>query len=92
MDFFPDLQAINEEFHNRENSGTKNERKNPFQSFKPNDTNPGLFSYPANLAMANTSTVTSALKAIYTIKVSDGRGRSDRHIGNKDKDQKFIFR
>jgi len=49
---------------------TKIKEKNLFPSFKPNDTNPGLFSYPANLAMANTSTVTSALKAIYTIKES----------------------
>lgn len=48
----------------------KMKEKSLFQSFKPNDTNSGLFSYAANLVMANTSTVTSALKAIYTIKES----------------------
>lgn len=57
------------------------EKKSLFSLFKPNDTNTGLFSYPANLVMANTSTVTSALKAIYTIKESQMAvaGMTDTH-------------
>lgn len=37
------------------------ETKKIFQSFKPNETNTGLLSFPASLVMASIATATSAL-------------------------------